>query len=349
MNLKFLAGIILSGICGILISCQPDPPEPEAESGFPGFVQPAHFPPAVYHFGTNPVTEAGFKLGKKLFYDPILSIDNTVSCGSCHLPSNAFAQLGHNVSHGVEDRLGRRNSPALQHLAWMTSFFHDGGVVDLDLQPIQPITAHDEMAQDITVLPEKLAAIPEYKNLFREAFGTEEITNTFLLKALSQFMVMCVSSNSKYDSVVTGIASYSAIEEKGYTIFKSKCESCHREPLFTDFSFRNNGLPATSIDDQGRFEITSHEEDKYKFKVPSLRNLQYTSPYMHDGRMTSLEEVLDHYSAHIPDTYGTLDESLKKADGIPAITLTDEEKTALLGFLKTLNDRQFVLNPLLAE
>lgn len=349
MNRKFFWSSTVVLFILTIISCDPDPPKPEPEKAFPGFISPAHFPAPTYHFETNPVTDAGFYLGKKLFYDPILSVNNTVSCGSCHLPSNAFAQSGHNISHGVEDRLGRRNTPALQHLAWMPSFFHDGGVVDLDLQPLQPIAAHEEMDQDITLIPSLLSAKPEYKELFRQAFGTEDITNLKMLKALSQFMLMCISSNSKYDSVAMGTASYTTIEQDGYLVFKSKCENCHSEPLFTDFSFRNNGIPPTAIDDKGRYEITASDDDRYKFKVPSLRNLQYTFPYMHDGRMNTLDEVLDHYTNHIPDPFGTLDESLRKDPGTPAISLSDEERSSLLAFLNTLNDRKFVLDPLLAE
>lgn len=347
MKKRIVLLLILGWYLLVWVACKPDK-DPEPDNSFPGFVKPENFPAPTYHFETNPITEKGFQLGKKLFYDPILSVDNTISCASCHIPTNAFAQQGHDLSHGVESRLGTRNSPALMHLAWMPLFFHDGGVADLDLQPINPITSEVEMDMDIALLPEKLAAAPDYKEMFEAAFGVGGLNGTNMLKALSQFMLMCVSSNSKYDSVQTGKAVFSSLENEGYVVFKSKCASCHQEPFFTDFSFRNNGLPIGASNDSGRAKITLTNEDLYKFKVPSLRNLQYTAPYMHDGRMSTLSEVLAHYTSHIPDLYGTLDPILKKPSGTSAIVLTPAEQTALLAFLETLNDKKFITNPLLA-
>lgn len=329
------------------LACEKTEKDIEPNSDFPGFVYPEYFPEPIYRFESNPITEAGFLLGKKLFYDPRISVDNTISCASCHIPSDAFAQMGHDLSHGVANRLGTRNSPALMHLAWMPSFFHDGGVTDLDLQPIQPIRSEVEMDMDISLLSDKLAAIPEYPLLFEAAFS-DGLSGINMLKAFSQFMLMCVSSSSKYDSVRMGTSTFTNLEEKGYNVFKSKCASCHQEPFFTDFNFRNNGLPKTSLNDQGRYFISSLEEDKYKFKVPSLRNLKFTSPYMHDGRMETLEEVLAHYNRYIPDLYGTLDPILKTESGKKAISLNPQEQEALLVFLQTLNDWNFITNPLLA-
>lgn len=334
----------------ILLGCKKEDDDNPIDpvDNFIGFQKPSHFPDPLYHFETNPVTKDGYELGKKLFYDPILSVNSTISCGSCHIPTESFAQSGHAISHGVEDRLGRRNSPSLMNLAWFSSFFHEGGVVDLDLQPIQPITDHNEMSENMLNLPAKLSAIPAYKTMFKAAFGADEITNTNMLKALSQFMTMLISSNSKYDSMKIGTATYTALENEGYTLFQANCATCHKEPLMTDFSFRNNGITPILLADKGRYEITLMDENIYQFKVPSLRNLQYTAPYMHDGSISTIDQVLNHYNSEISDPYGTLDPILKNP-GAASIPLNDGEKTALLAFLKTLNDRSFIINLLFAE
>lgn len=311
------------------------------------FQQPENFPVPAYHFETNPVSKAGFELGRKLFYEPRLSRNNTISCGSCHIQSSAFTQHGHDVSHGIDDRLGSRNSPPIMNLAWNTTLMWDGGVFDLDLQPIVPITNHVEMDETVENVISKLQAHPDYPGLFKSAFGTTEITTARMMKSLSQFMVMCVSSESKYDSVQRGEGrTFTAEEEAGYTLFKAKCATCHAEPLFTDQSFRNNGIAIGLNDDKGRFAVTLNESDKYKFKVPSLRNLDFTAPYMHDGRFYTLDAVLDHYSSNVQNTQN-LDPILQ--NGQLGIALTAEEKIKIKAFLKTLNDRVFISNKLLSE
>ena len=272
----------------------------EIAIAFPGFVKPANFPEPQYHFETNAVTQAGFELGRKLFYEPRLSRNNTISCGTCHIQAAGFTHHGHDVSHGIDDRLGKRNSPAIINLAWNPSFMWDGGIFDLDLQPIAPITAHEEMDESVANVIAKLQARPDYPGLFQKAFGSSEITSAHFLKALSQFMVMCVSSNSKYDSVMRQEGpAFTALEAQGYTLFRQKCAACHTEPLFTDHSFRDNGIGIGFNGDEGRYLITLNPLDRYKFKVPGLRNLQYTAPYMHDGRFYTLEAVLDQYSGHV--------------------------------------------------
>lgn len=310
------------------------------------FKRPSYFPQAVYRFQQNPVTKNGFELGRKLFFDPILSADNSISCGSCHLPSSAFTQHGHSVSHGINDLLGKRNSPPIMNLAWSPSFMWDGGIVDLDLQPIAPITSHVEMGESMDNVLKKLQNSTEYRSLFASAFLDDEITNANMLKALSQYMLMCVSAESKYDSVMRKEATFSPFQEEGYLIFIAKCNVCHSEPLFTDNSFRNNGLTPKRVNDEGRKMVTIRDEDQYKFKVPSLRNLQYTAPYMHDGRFYSLDAVLDHYASQVADV-PTLDTELVQ-NGQFGIALTLNEREKLLAFLQTLNDRTFVTNPLIA-
>lgn len=317
------------------------------EKQFLSFQQPGNFPEPVYRFATNLVTKEGFELGRKLFYDPILSRNNTISCGSCHIQTSAFTQHGHSVSHGIEDKLGVRNSPPIMNLAWNTSFMWDGGVFDLDLQPVAPITNHVEMDETVTNVISKLKAHPDYPGLFQSAFGTTEISTARFMKALSQFMAMCVSSNSKYDSVIRKEGkTFTKQEEEGYALYKQKCSSCHTEPLFTDQSFRNNGIGIGLIDDAGRYAITLDETDRYKFKVPSLRNLDYTAPYMHDGRFLTMDAVLDHYSSGVKQTQN-LDMILQNNE--PGIPMTADEKTKIKAFLKTLNDKVFIANKLLSE
>ncbi|MBL7763466.1 MAG: cytochrome-c peroxidase [Chitinophagaceae bacterium] len=317
------------------------------EKQFLSFQQPGNFPEPVYRFATNLVTKEGFELGRKLFYDPILSRNNTISCGSCHIQTSAFTQHGHSVSHGIEDKLGVRNSPPIMNLAWNTSFMWDGGVFDLDLQPVAPITNHVEMDETVTNVISKLKAHPDYPGLFQSAFGTTEVSTARFMKALSQFMAMCVSSNSKYDSVIRKEGkTFTKQEEEGYALYKQKCSSCHTEPLFTDQSFRNNGIGIGLIDDAGRYAITLDETDRYKFKVPSLRNLDYTAPYMHDGRFLTLDAVLDHYSSGVKQTQN-LDMILQNNE--PGIPMTADEKTKVKAFLKTLNDKVFIANKLLSE
>ncbi|MBL7706932.1 MAG: cytochrome-c peroxidase [Taibaiella sp.] len=337
--------LLLVGVL-VLASCKKEIIDKVAE--FAGFQKPSNFPVPAYHFDTNPVTKEGFELGKKLFYEPRLSRNNTISCGSCHIQASAFTHHGHDVSHGIDDRLGKRNAPPIMNLAWHTSFNHDGGVFDLDMQPIVPITTFEEMDETLENVLQKLKAHPEYPKLFAKAFGSETITSARVLKALSQFMVLCISAQSRYDSVMRNEASFTAEEMQGYELFKQKCASCHREPLFSDLSFRNNGIGVSFNGDAGRYEITLNESDKYKFKVPSLRNLKYSAPYMHDGRFYTLDAVLDKYSTGMQYVQN-IDPALDKGNGSYGIAISSEERVYLKAFLNTLNDEHFVKNKLLSE
>lgn len=318
-------------------------------AAFIGFQKPSNFPDPVYHFSTNTITKDGFELGRKLFYDPILSANNTISCGSCHIQTSAFTHHGHTVSHGIFDRMGTRNSPPIMNLAWNTSFMWDGGIFDLDLQAIAPITNHVEMDETMANVLTKLHSSSQYPALFKKAFGSDEISTSDFLKALSQFMLMCVSNNSKYDSVMRHEAgkAFTADEQEGYTVFKQKCGSCHKEPLFTDYSFRNNGISISGVNDEGRYLITQNETDKYKFKVPSLRNLAYTAPYMHDGRFFTLEAVLDHYTNQVQNT-PNLDPAFQQ-DVQLGLSITADQKLKIIAFLSTLNDKSFLLDKRFSE
>lgn len=301
------------------------------------FVKPAGFPEPVYRLADNPVTTDGFALGKVLFYDGLLSRDGTISCASCHIQANAFTHHGHDVSHGIDDRLGTRNSPPIQNMAWSTSFFWDGGVHDLDLQPIAPIENPVEMDDKLNNVIGKLQRNTRYQQLFEKAFGSPGINSTRMLKALSQFMVMLVSADSRYDRYMAGKETFSEEEKKGLALFEQRCATCHKPPLFTDNSFRNNGVaPRPFGTDSGRYKITLLDEDMYKFKVPSLRNVALSAPYMHDGRFGSLESVMNHYDNGFYPT-ATLDPAFKNG-----FSLSEPDKKSLIAFLKTLSDKGFI-------
>ncbi|MCF0054605.1 cytochrome-c peroxidase [Dyadobacter sp. CY356] len=331
-------------------------PEPTGPTAL-RWVKPAHFPDPVYDLAKNPLTVEGALLGKFLFYDGILSRTNIIGCGTCHQQATAFTHHGHDLSHGVDDRLGTRNAPAVQNMAWNTSFFWDGNVHVLDSVSLFPIQNKVEMDETMDNILVKLRATPiagqtvqvDYPKMFKAAYGTTEITSERVRKALSQFMMTMVSANSKYDYYVLGdAAALSADEKTGLTIFKQKCASCHSGELFTDYSYRNNGLPPIKIDDQGRYGITKNESDRYKFKVPSLRNVGLTAPYMHDGRFTTLDQVLTHYTDNM-QSMATLDDAFKLPNGKVGITLTAAEKQSIILFLKTLSDDQFITNSQLSD
>lgn len=337
-NHFLVIGCFLAG----LVACQKTVIE-----AFEGFRQPTGFPQPAYRLADNPITQQGFELGRSLFYDPILSANNTISCGNCHIQTSGFTQHGHSVSHGINDLLGTRNSPPIMNLAWQPKLMWDGGIFDLDLQPLAPISNHVEMGETMDHVLEKLRQTTKYPGLFRSAFGTEEITTTRFLKALSQFMLMCISDHSKYDSVLRQQAQYTSLEASGYQVFKQHCNRCHTEPLFTDGLFHNNGLTPSAVNDKGRQLVTLSDADAYLFKTPSLRNLQYTAPFMHDGRFFTVDAVLDHYD-HGVQAMPTLDTALQ-TNGTRGIQLTTEERTALLAFLQTLNDRVFLTEKRLSE
>ena len=301
------------------------------------FNTPAGFPAPLFDFNANPVTKEGFELGRHLFYEGKLSKDGNFPCASCHQQFAAFATFEHDFSHGFNNQFTTRNAPGLFNLAWHSSFHWDGGINHLEVQPLAPITAPNEMAEDINNVIEKLKQDDQYKPMFRAAFGTEEINSQRMLKALSQFMIMMVSGNSKYDKMKRGEVTFNASEDAGYQTFKAKCASCHAEPLFSDFSVRNNGLPINPyLKDYGKMRITNKASDSLKFKVPSLRNVYETFPYMHDGRFFNLSQVLEHYNSGIQSS-STLDPLL-----VSQIPLTATEKFNLIYFLGTLSDSTFM-------
>lgn len=297
---------------------------------------PKGFPKPVYDFKHNKITPAGFVLGRKLFYDPILSRDSSTSCGSCHQRIAAFGHIDHKLSHGINGLIGTRNVPAIQNVIWAGSFMWDGGINHLDLQPIAPMTSAVEMDETLAHVIQKLQHHKAYPGLFKKAFHQKEITSENLLKALSQFVSLMISDSSRYDRYTRGETTFTEAEQRGLAAFRARCASCHREPLFSDYSFRNIGLkPDTAIGDYGRYRITGLSGDSMKFKVPTLRNVEITYPYMHDGRFRNLQQVLEHYAKG--NFYTMLvDDAVKKNIGMPK-----EEQNDIIAFLKTLTDRSF--------
>jgi cytochrome c peroxidase len=304
------------------------------------FEYPSYFPKPIYNFRDHPLDSTKIRLGRILFYDPILSKDNSISCASCHSPYNAFAHTDHSLSHGIFDSIGNRNAPALFNLAWQENFMWDGAINHLDMQALAPIAHPGEMGSNLAEVVSKLKDSPSYVNLFYKAFKDSTITGAKVLKSLSQFQLTLISANAKYDKVQEGKQTFNEQEANGYLLFKRNCNTCHTEPLFSSYQFANNGLPLdTTLKDLGRWQITSRREDSLYFKIPSLRNLSFSYPYMHDGRFNHLREVLDHYASDLSDL-PNISKELKEQK----IKLTSREKIDLIAFLLTLNDSDFVFN-----
>lgn len=309
------------------------------------FQTPSNFPETTYDISQNPPTEQGFELGKRLFFDGRLASDGVVSCGFCHIQEFAFTHHTHITSHGVDGKIGNRNAQPLHNLAYMIDFTWDGAATFLDSQYIIPITAEKEMNETIGNVLTKLRNDDNYPELFANAFGDDEITTERLFKAMSQFIVMMVSANSKFDKWQRGEAvTLTPDEDAGRVLFNNKCATCHSGTLQTDQSYRNNGLPVDpAFDDIGRERVTGLPEDHRKFKVPSLRNIEITFPYMHDGRLQTLEDVLDFYTDGMVES-ATLDTGLRRPDGSLGLDITQEEKVKIIAFLKTLTDNDFLLD-----
>ena len=301
------------------------------------FKVPQGFPNPVYTFKNNKPTPEGFVLGRRLFYDPILSKDSSTSCASCHQRIAAFGHMDHPLSHGINGLIGKRNVPAIQNVVWGESFMWDGGVNNLEVQPLSPITNPIEMNENLPEVLNRLNSSPYYRIAFREAFGDTVISSERMLKAIAQFIGMMVSSNSRYDQFMRHEDTLTTLEFNGLMAFRDRCAKCHREPLFTDESYKSSGLfPDTSLRDLGRAIITGRPNDQYTFKVPSLRNIERTYPYMHDGRFRTLEQVLDHYSN------GNFFMTNVSPELLEMRHMTDLEKKEIIAFLKTLTDDVFL-------
>ncbi|HKQ37916.1 MAG TPA: MbnP family protein [Verrucomicrobiae bacterium] len=305
----------------------------------------------------NPLTEEGVDLGNRLFNETLLSINGKQSCASCHQAVAAFADGGKPVSRGAEGNAGKRNAMPLFNLAWKSSFFWDGRADSLREQVLMPIQDKTEMHETLTNVVRKLTKTAAYPELFAGAFGSRRITADAIARALEQFLLAQTSYASKFDRVLTGVASFTDEEQRGFELFHTEydprreqfgadCFHCHGGPLFQNVAFANNGLDLHA-GDAGRFDVTKSEADRGKFAVPSLRNVALTGPYMHDGRFQTLKEVLDHYAGGVKRS-ATLDPNLAKhpSGGVP---LSTSDKQALIAFLKTLTDERLGNHPAIHE
>lgn len=300
---------------------------------------PDSFPAPLHRFANNPLTEEGFELGRRLFYEPVLSADNLTPCSSCHQQVAAFGTFEHDRSHGVFGSHTLRNAPPLFNLAWSPTFHWDGTFNSLETEAYHPLTGSLEMGESLQNILDKLEADRFYRREFEKVFGYPSIRPEFITMALAQFTGSLVSANSKYDRFKKGEADFSTAELNGYRLFQSHCATCHPEPLFTDYSYRNIGLPVDPLlNDFGRMLATGRKEDSLRFKVPSLRNVALSSNYMHDGRFATLQQCLNHYRQQVQGSI-TLDPLL--AGGIP---LTNTEVSELIAFMRTLTDSAFIQN-----
>ncbi len=299
------------------------------------------------------VSTAGFELGRYLFYDPILSADSTIACASCHKQAFAF---GDSVaySHGVSDRKTLRNSPPLFNLLWNPYFFWDGRASNIQEQIRFPIHASNEMNSDFETLVSRLSQSAFYAPLFESLFPRQTIDSTHITWALSQFLYSLVSQNSKFDRATLGLAQFTQSEFDGFEIaiemVLANCDACHRidgATLGTNFKFANNGLDSFWRVDQfvdiGRFSVTGDRADLGAFRIPSIRNISFTAPYMHDGRMATIDEVFEFYSEHIHDT-PLLDHAYLSSQR-SGLHLSALQKEKLKTFLRTLDDSTFIQNP----
>lgn len=305
---------------------------------------PEGFPAPVFTFGDNPLSEEGLELGRKLFYDERLSIDNEHPCSSCHQQIAAFGTYQHDRSHGVFDSHTLRNAPVLFNLAWAPYLHWDGEFKKLTDAVAQPINGHIEMGETWEGVINKIKDDSYYKEQFKKVFRYPFIRPEFITKALEQFTGYMVSADSKYDRYKKGQTSFTAQEDAGYQLFKTKCTGCHPEPMFTDYQFHNIGLQVDNfLNDFGRMRITGKKEDSLKFKTPTLRNVYISANYMHDGRFNTLGQCINHYRSGVQQS-ATLDPLLSGG-----ISLTNSEASNLSVFLRTLTDSAFLSNPLFSK
>ena len=322
----------------IISSCQRDEVEPmhtapklmEIPKGFDSI----EFP------DDNAYTQARWELGKKLFFDPVMSIDSSISCASCHNPELAFSdKLA--LSLGVENRLGTSNASTLANVAYHPYMLREGGVPSLEMQILVPIQEHNEFDYNIVLLAERLTKIPEYVNMTQTAY--ERAPDPFTItRALANFERSLISGYSRYDHYENygDENALNASELRGMDLFfsaKTNCSSCHSGFNFTNYAFENNGL-YEQYESVGRFRVTGKESDRATFKIPSLRNIAITSPYMHDGSINNLEDVIAHYNSGAKN-------HPQKSELIRPLNLTVGEQNDLLQFLNALTDESFINNP----
>ena len=309
----------------------------------------------------NELTKQKVKLGRMLFYDKIMSSDGTISCASCHLQANSFND-DKQFSEGVNGLLGDRNAMSIINLAWNTNeFFWDGRSHLLRDQSLGPIENPVEMNETLDNVILKLSAIEEYKNQFKRAFGSEEINSLKMSLAMEQFMFTIVSNKSKFDDEKAGLTTFTTNEERGRYLFNQEyneffplesgadCAHCHSSFNFENDKYMNNGISSNLEiqSDFGRYNVTNDESVKGKFKVPTLRNIELTAPYMHDGRFATLEEVVAHYNEGVKIST-TIEPEIENTR-VNGLGLTIQDKADLVAFLKTLTDPTIATNSEFSE
>lgn len=354
--------LLLAGVVLLLQQCKMDPEIIDDPTGNGWVYDPTPYVadhpigiPPLPVFANNPLTIKGVELGRKLFYDPILSADSSLSCSGCHSVGHAFSDTI-TFSIGIDGLPGKRNAMPIYNLGYApfdNGFFWDGRAVTLEDQALKPIQDPLEMHEILPNVVTKLSRSDIYPQLFYEAFGVEEITPELTGDAIAQFVKSIVSGNSRFDQAMAGQIFLTDQEVEGYTLFNAldggDCFHCHgvNGGLFTDYTYRNNGLDSaltfTAFADPGRGAITGDTADYGKFKVPSLRNVELTAPYMHDGRFQTLEEVLDFYSEQVNKTPFT--DSFMQYAFQGGVQLTADEKAAIIAFLKTLTDENLKNKP----
>jgi cytochrome c peroxidase len=357
--MKYIIYLTLSFfIIMFLIACDKDNnPTPETVEydstlyvlDHPGLPPPTNLP------ADNVLTEQGVQLGRMLFYEPTLSRDGSQSCASCHNQPDGFSDTLR-LSVGIQELEGRRQAMPIFNMAWHSNqFFWDGRADLLRDQALLPIQDELEMDETLDNVITKLEDMQMYKDQFMRTFGSEEITSEKMALAMEQFMLSIVSHDSKFDKAQAGLVQLTESEERGRILFEAEydpffpetsgadCAHCHGGANFENDDYMNNGLDTdANFMDMGRAEVTMNPNDNAKFKVPSLRNIAVTAPYMHDGRFTTLEEVIEHYNSGIQES-STADFAILNTKQT-GLLLTEQDKQDLINFLHTLTDDTFLNN-----
>ncbi len=343
MKTQFIFFLLISVL---FANCKVDPIFPSSDGhqhthfnlDIPAGLPPMAIPPE------NPMTVEGIALGRKLFYDNLLSANNTMNCGSCHQLRNYFVDSNLAVSTGIDGIAGTRNAMPLFNVGYSKTFFWDGGATNLESQVLGPITNPIEMHETMANVIDKLQNHPQYPTLFKNAFGTDVVTSKLIMYAIAQFERTLISANSKFDQWKRGEISLSPAELRGMEVYtsdeKGDCTHCHSfGSTFTDFEFRNTGLDSIPVD-KGRALITLNPDDEGKFKTPSLRNVAVTPPYMHDGRFTTLRQCIEHYNKNFHYTKNLAPE-LKI---VVKNRMSEADINDLIAFLNTFTDTDFIKN-----
>lgn len=337
--------MVCAVVCGGVWACG-DATSPDVDTPTPLTIDVGDLPP-LPAFTENPTTVEGVALGRRLFHDPIMSGDGTQSCASCHQQNLAFGDSGQ-FSLGILGNPGGRNTQVVINPAWQEFQFWDGRRGTLEDQARDPVVNPVEMNAQWANVVSRIAGDASYLDMYTAAFGTSDVTEDRTVMAIAQFERTFVSAESRYDRKLRGEVTFTAQEQRGEDVFfdeQSECFHCHTVPFFTDNEFHDIGLDVAP-QDGGRADFTMASFDTGKFKTPTLRNIEMTAPYMHDGRFQTLEEVVDHYTENIersPNLDATLGVHLN--NGGSGVVMTDQDKLDLVAFLKTLTDDAFLTNP----